>query len=109
MSALKRRISIEGRIAKKAIEEFLKAGYTLGVNDGNELVISNSVDAKAVYKAMQSVDEEHLIVYKDGKRFGWLFFVYGNSGYDVIADYTTNLEHVMEAVNEYADKQEKFA
>lgn len=100
---VKTRIGIETKIAKKAICELIKAGYTLGVHDGEELVLGNCTDQKALIEAMQSVDEEHLMVYKDNKRVGWVFFVYGNSGWDVIADYTTNLESVMESVTDYAN------
>lgn len=100
---VKARIAIETKIAKKAISELIKAGYTLGVHDGEELVLRNCTDQKALIKAMQSVDEEHLMVYKDNKRVGYVFFVYGNSGWDVIADYTTNLDPTMEIVMEYAN------
>jgi hypothetical protein len=31
-------------------------------------------------------------------------FVYGNDGYDVINDYTVDLEDVLKSVNEYADR-----
>lgn len=34
---------------------------------------------------------------------GWVRFVYGNDGHDVISDYTTNLESVLEPINAYAE------
>ena len=39
----------------------------------------------------------------DGKPCGHVFLVYGNDGYDVIADYTLNLEEPLSAANEIAD------
>ena len=37
---------------------------------------------------------------------GWVWFVYGNDGYDVISDYTANekIEALMVNVNKLADK-----
>jgi len=37
---------------------------------------------------MFTTDDDCLIVVKDGKPFGWIQFIYGNDGYDVISDYT---------------------
>jgi hypothetical protein len=42
----------------------------------------------------------------DGQRLGWMRFIYGNDGWDVLADYTVNLEPLMPAVNELTDKLE---
>jgi hypothetical protein len=57
-------------------------------------------------------DDDRLFVYKvDGPKgrrdwFGWVFFVYGNDGYDVISDYTTNLESSLTATNKLAESLE---
>ncbi len=97
---------LERMLTEFTISEFLKAGYALGVNDGDEVTIANSTDAEAIQATMHSVDEEHLEVYQNGKRIGWVFFVYGNSGYDAINDHTTNLRDTMKAVDEYANHLE---
>ena len=96
---VKARQKLERLIASVLIRDALKAGYTISVNNGEEIVITMSVDRTAILKEMFSVDEERLIFFKDGKQIGWVFFVYGNDGYDVICDYAGNLEHIMENVD----------
>lgn len=97
------RIKAETKVLKKTIAGALEAGYTLGVDDGEEVTIKNSTDADAVLKACQSTDEDRLLFYREGKRVGWVYFVYGNAGYEVINDYTTNLETVVAPVQRFAD------
>jgi hypothetical protein len=41
---------------------------------------------------------------QDTKEFGWVRFIYGNGGWDVINDYTTNLEPWMTNVDAIADQ-----
>ena len=59
---------------------------------------------------MFTTDEDKLLFYKQedigtvNALYGWVFFVYGNDGYDVVNDYTINLESVMKEANELADK-----
>lgn len=100
------RHEIEVKIAKKTIAAFLEAGYSLGVFDGEEVALRRCTDAGKVFEAMFSTDDDHLLVYESGekgKKIGWVRFVYGNDGYDVINDYTTNLENQMQNVNDYAE------
>lgn len=101
-AVLKRR-RMEYSIARRFILDAVKAGYTLRVHDGQEFVTTQTKNTQDLLAAMFSVDEEHIYVYKDGLRIGWVFFVYGNGGWDVIADNTINLEPIMEGVSEYAD------
>lgn len=105
--ALARRIAAERKVARRAIRALKAAGYTLGVHNGEELVLKHSADERKILSEMFSVDEEHLIAYgSDGKRVGSVFFVYGNAGYEVINDYSMSLEPVMEAVCAYAETLE---
>src|SRR5579859_2222310 len=104
MLTVEKRRKIERRIASRLIRDGLAAGYTIGVYNGEEHVLKKSTSRKAILAAMFSVDDEHLIFYnKDGLRVGWVWFVYGNDGWDVINDYTTSLESVMSGVNQFAD------
>jgi hypothetical protein len=51
---------------------------------------------------LMSTDEDYLMVYEPGKkeRLGWIHLVYGNDGYDVVSDYTTNLEALVDPITE---------
>lgn len=99
------RQQIERRIAKAAVKAFIEAGFTVSVFDGGETVLTDSIDAKAIEAAMFSTDEDQLHVTRtsDGLR-GWVLFVYGNDGHDVIADNTVNIEDVLKPATELADK-----
>lgn len=90
------RQEVERKIADAAIKSLLSAGFAISVdngdNSGRKYELASSKDADAILTAMFLCDEDRLYVEKNGKPFGWVFFVYGNYGWDVISDYTTNLE-----------------
>jgi hypothetical protein len=105
---LKQRINLEKRIARVIVRDAIKAGYFLNVNNGgdeNELLMPVGYPEMVLEKMFQT-DEEHLLIYNptNGKQIGWVFFVYGNDGWDVVNDYTTNLESIMRNANKIADK-----
>lgn len=100
--AVKRRQAVEVEIIKATVKALLAAGFSLSVFDGEEdhliepppsaEIQHGSTDTKAIYKALYETDEDYLNAWKDGEIFGWVRFVYGNDGWDVISDYTVNLE-----------------
>lgn len=100
--ATARRITTEGRIALKCIQLALAAGYAISVNDGETTTVKRSTDSKIILNAMFTTDYDYLYLYKAEKRAGWVMFVYGNGGYDVISDYSVSLEEpFMGKVNDY--------
>lgn len=107
-AAAKRRIEVEEKIAKRCVRDLLKAGYSLAIDNGGDDNESTPPmrSFKAVMAAMSDTDDEYLFVFnshqKSKKPFGWVRFVYGNDGWDVISDYTTNLENVLGPVCDYA-------
>ena len=103
--SVKRRIAVEQKIARFTVKHLIDAGFTLSVFDGEEVTIKRSTDPVAICNAMNTTDEDYLYVHRadEKERFGWLYFVYGNDGYDVISDYTTNLDPQMEAINKYSE------
>ena len=101
--SVKLRQELERRIARTIIQDAIEQGYTLDVNDSEETTLKGSTDVKAILKAMFTTDEDYLILHR-GKEQGWIRFVYGNDGWDVVNDYTVNLEDVMTSANKLADK-----
>jgi hypothetical protein len=99
------RINVEQQIVIKTVQTLLAAGYQLNVfNGGDEPELpTDSSDLATVTAAMMETDDEKLAVSQDGHNAGWVYFVYGNSGWDVISDYTTNLEDVLQPVIAFAD------
>jgi hypothetical protein len=106
--AVKARQRIEQTIALTAAQALLDAGYTLGVNDGEEVTIHHSKDLDAIQAALFTTDEDYLYVYRhsaghiysdlrgekheDTRPDFWVRLVYGNDGWDVISDYSIALE-----------------
>jgi len=93
----------ENRIMRKVIADALAAGFKLSVYDGEETTVVKSADAEQIFAALRTTDEDWLHFFKDDQRIGFVYFVYGNEGFDVICDYTVLLEPVLKEANELAD------
>ncbi len=104
--SVKMRQHVERLIARALIKDALAAGYSINIDNGGDTfeLPEPSVDIKKILETMFATDDEKLIFYKDGKRAGWVWFVYGNDGYDAICDYTTNLDHIMGGANKMSDR-----
>ena len=84
---------LEGAIMAQVILDALAAGYRISVDDGeDELTPQQTLgDILAVMGATDSGDWLRFAdPANQGKRVGWIHFIYGNDGYDVIADYSAN-------------------
>lgn len=98
---------VERVIVRRIIHDALRAGYALNVfnDDGYDYELPEpSTKTKSILDAMFATDEEWLWFFRDNKRVGWVFFVYGNSGWYVISDYSTNLESVLEGANKLVNR-----
>jgi len=106
---------IERRIVSKIIRDAITAGYTITVSyDEGEDPVVPSTDRTAILKAMWACDEEWLYLHRAGskERFAWVRLIYGNgnNGCDVVCDYATSLEPIMEPVQKLAEQlEEKWA
>ena len=105
------RQKIERQIARRAAKDLIAAGYKVAVFDGEEIALEASTDVRAIIAAMFSTDEAYPLAMPPGEggkltRAGWVRFIYGNTGFDVINDYTTNLETVLAGTNALADQLE---
>ena len=84
---------MEAAIVRNAVHELLDHGFTLSVdNGGDDYEIDRSIDAKAVIAELGHTDEDRLMARTNDVIKGWVHFVYGNDGYDVICDMTVSLE-----------------
>lgn len=101
------RIGIERIIAGKVIDALLAADFIIAIDNGGEVFeVDYTSDRAKLLANLGQTDEEHLYVkrvFSLDKDAGWVRFVYGNDGWDVISDYTTNLETILAPVNAYAD------
>lgn len=106
--SVKMRQHVERQIARRFIMDAKAAGYTMNVdNGGDEFELPEPTNnVKLLLDTMFATDDERLYLFLPGKErpVGWVWFVYGNSGWDVISDYTTNLQHVMDGASKLAEK-----
>lgn len=105
--------AIERAIARAAVSALIAGGFLVTVFDCEEYTLTDSGDVESILAAVFTTDDDRLYVRKvaaetpathDSEFFGWVWFVYGNSGWDVISDYTTNLESLLEPVNAFAEE-----
>lgn len=116
-ASLAARLGMERVIRERVVADLIAAGYALNVDNGDNNgedyeLPAPSKDPAAVLAAMNQTDDERLYVWTDApaenpeddhKPMGWVLFVYGNDGYDVVSDYTTNLETALKGSNDLAD------
>lgn len=87
---------VERVILRAFIRQALLAGKSISVHNGEAIVLKESTSLKAILGAMFSTDEDWLYIHTPGTRTsGWVHCVYGNSGWDVISDYTESVEPLM--------------
>jgi len=107
MFSNERRMEVERIIVKAVIEAALAQGWTLtAVSNGEDETHAPSID-----KAMEELfacDDSHAY-FRKGEESGWFYFVLGNSGWDVVTDYTVNMDDVNAAVEPLIDTLEEEA
>jgi len=106
-----KRQRIERAIVRRTVKDALAAGYTLDVDDGGEdLAVEGAKTLKATLDALLNTDEDYLILRRlESGAKGWVRFVYGNDGWDVICDYSVNIEDVLAGANALAERYEERA
>ncbi|WP_182333683.1 hypothetical protein [Stenotrophomonas acidaminiphila] len=101
---------IECRIVRSAVGGLIDAGYSLSLLDGDHLDMlpTDKAQAQAIVGTWGAANEDRLLVFpaEGGECVGWVHFTYGKHGWDVIADYTPNLEDALTDANELADELE---
>ena len=92
MQYVKHRIAIERRIVGMIIQDALAQNYEIEVftgDDENPLVSTSFVE---LLNEAMSADECSFAFFKPDGWCGSVYFVFGNDGFDVIADHTDNKE-----------------
>lgn len=113
--SVKVRQYIERKIVRRLVEDLVAAGYTVARADccgsrhmeledcdecsDSPCVPSDPSNVDAVLAAMFQGDDDRLWIAKDGKLTGeWVWLIYGNSGDDVISDYSVGLDSIVEPI-----------
>ncbi len=112
--AIRQRILIERAIIRRAVRDILAAhdgAYCISVYDGEEYPVKRSRDLDKIMAEVGQCDEEMLYVRHvekegvTGARVGGIYLVYGNDGWDVIADHTDSplMHELLTDANNLAD------
>lgn len=102
---VEKRMQIEKRIVREACKALDKAGYLFRLHDGEEYATGITNDPKIITDEMHACDEEMILVYNQFcARIGSIQLVYGNDGWDVLADHSVNLEDVLKPVYDLCDR-----
>lgn len=95
----------ERKVIEAFVDEVLsRPDHSLTLFDGDEYPVENSRDREAILSAMGTVNDEVLAVFANGKSVGAVRFVYGNSPWEVICNYTISLEYLMPATQQVEEK-----
>lgn len=95
---------IEGQIIRRVIADALKdRTIELSVDDEPP-----SRSRRGLCDEILAVDEARLYFHRKGdpRAYATVFFVLGNSGYDVICDYSTSLDPILAGANALAEELE---
>lgn len=103
LCALCNRLTVEADIVTRVVDALLAADYALGTDAEGESEKPPTRDRAEILTRLKEVDDERLTAYDGSTSPQWVRFVYGNSGYDVISDYTIGLGGVLTPVLEYAE------
>jgi hypothetical protein len=99
---------MEKAIARRIIKDALAEGWSVRIDNGAEEELPPaSTDLRTIMAGLFLTDEDVLYFFKDGVRQGWVCLIYGNDGWDVVNDYTANLEAFMEGASSVADELEE--
>lgn len=98
-----RRARMELRIVRRVVRDLKAAGYDLFLDledDEPAFEVNTKTDKIAM---IFQLDDARVFVHKGQTSAGWVRFVFGNDGYDVLCDYTTNLEEDLKGANTLAE------
>ena len=106
------RLKIERAIVSKVIDAAFEKGFNVWIdNGGNDDEIIYCETPKEAKAQIMQTDEEYIHLYKieDGKKVGhaWVWCVYGNDGFDVIADHSTSevMKEIMDPIDDLAEQR----
>ncbi|MDX3965533.1 MAG: hypothetical protein QHD01_02900 [Bradyrhizobium sp.] len=91
---------IDGEIATMLVDAFIAEGYTITCDlQEDEPEFVRSTDRNGILDYMRQVEWVELNVHK-GKSRGWLRLIFDENGFDLVQDYTIDLEHIVEPICE---------
>jgi hypothetical protein len=105
-----RRQRVERSIVRRVVTDALVAGFVLDVYDGGEAPAARGVTkVRQAMLALLNTDEDYLMLRRadSNEGRGWVHFVYGNDGWDVINDYSISIEPALAGAEALANRLEE--
>lgn len=107
--SVRARQMVEEAIARRVVTDAIAAGYSLAVDNGEETGEKSNI-IEVIMRELGTTDEDTISFYKNSKqREGFVYLVYGNSGHDVMANWSVAIEPVLEGARKLADELENPA
>lgn len=97
------RARIEYAIALRTIRDLSAAGYRL--KDAEDDFTADNEDEWLAH--LFNLDEARLTVARPTGPMSFILLVFGNDGYELIADYGVNIEHVIAPINDWSDEAQE--
>lgn len=90
-AALAQRMIVERTIATALVKAILDRGYLVSIHDGEAWSVRRSTDLAAILPELAATDMD-MIRASNADNVGCAAFtlIYGNTGYDVVSDYSDN-------------------
>ena len=110
---LETRIKIEKQIGRAIVKSAITKGYSVTIDNGGgwdgDFEIEKETNLTKAYKALGATDEETIFFNKGPHKVGAVKLVYGNDGWDVIADHSISYEvhEILEPALDLATKYER--
>jgi len=104
--SVKMRQIVEREMVEAVIDDLLATGFKIAIdNGGDDYEVDFTSNRKKLVEGIMATDEERLYVSRNGKNaVGWVYFIYGEDGWDVMNDYTVNLEPYFKKMKEVFKK-----
>lgn len=105
------RVQIERTIVCKIVDSALRGEYLVSISNGGEgMEVDKSSSLTTILDHLHICDVEHIYFHnQNGEYAGSVVMVYGNDGWDVIADCTCNIEidTILADALEFANRMEE--
>jgi len=98
-------VLMERAIVRRAMQDLLAAGCGVRIHDGEQFACDRTTDLSDLMGAVMATDGDRALVFLPGDRFPRsISFVYGNDGWDVIADYHGSLQRLLAGAEALAER-----
>ncbi len=95
--------TIEEQIIKLAVKELLEADFLLSVTDTNDVIQVKTDQLYLITSALHNDVENMLHCFSNDVLIGYVYFVYGNNGFDVISKHSASIETYIKTTLELSE------